>query len=156
MSFMLIEMQPVAYVSNARRDLSDDDWGQVESRIELAQLLPEDALDGLESFSHLEILYHFHLAGEEQIVMGAEHPRENPNWPKVGIFAQRKKDRPNRLGLTTVEFLKREGRVLHVKGLDAIDGTPVLDIKPVMRQFLPRKEIRQPAWVDELMEDYFD
>ncbi len=72
-----------------------------------------------------------------------------------GIFAQRGKDRPNRLGSTVVEILGREGRSLLVRGLDAIDGTPVLDIKPVMAEFLPRSALRQPAWSHELMREYW-
>jgi tRNA (adenine37-N6)-methyltransferase len=73
----------------------------------------------------------------------------------VGIFAQRAKDRPNRLGVTIVASASREGRILHVTGLDAVDGTPVLDIKPVMAEFLPRGEVRQPAWSHELMAEYW-
>jgi len=77
------------------------------------------------------------------------------DWPLVGIFAQRGKNRPNRIGLTTCAILKVEGTRLHVRGLDAIDGTPVLDIKPVMREFLPRGEVRQPEWASELMAEYW-
>jgi tRNA (Thr-GGU) A37 N-methylase len=73
----------------------------------------------------------------------------------VGIFAQRAKDRPNRLGTTIVEIAGREGSVLTVIGLDAIDGTPVIDIKPVMAEFLPRGAIRQPQWSHELMRYYW-
>ena len=73
----------------------------------------------------------------------------------MGIFAQRAKDRPNRLGSTVVEIVKRDDRVLTVAGLDAVDGTPVLDIKPVMAEFLPRGEVRQPAWSHELMRQHW-
>lgn len=155
MSFMIIELHPIGYVCCERSTLEDDHWGEVESIIELAEEMPTESLDGLDTFSHLEIIYHLHLVGENEVLMGSEHPRENPNWPRVGIFAQRKKNRPNRLGLTLVECVKREGRRLTVKGLDAIDGTPVLDIKPVMQEFLPRKEVKQPHWVRELMQDYW-
>ena len=79
----------------------------------------------------------------------------NAAWPKVGIFAQRGKARPNRLGATIVEIEKRDGRILHVRGLDAVDGTPVIDIKPVLAEFLPRSPVRQPAWSRELMRDYW-
>ena len=71
------------------------------------------------------------------------------------MFAQRGSPRPNRLGVTAVEVVRVEGRRLHVRGLDAIDGTPVLDIKPVIRGFEPRGEIRQPAWADEIMAAYW-
>jgi tRNA (Thr-GGU) A37 N-methylase len=73
----------------------------------------------------------------------------------VGIFAQRAKARVNRLAATIVRIEQRDGRVLRVAGLDAIDGTPVVDIKPVLREFLPRGEIRQPPWASELMRDYW-
>jgi tRNA (adenine37-N6)-methyltransferase len=79
------------------------------------------------------------------------HPRNNPNWPAVGIFAQRGKNRPNRLGTTVCRVLRVEGAPLHVEGLDAINGTPVLDIKPWVREFGPRGDIAQPAWMDALM-----
>ena len=74
----------------------------------------------------------------------------------MGILAQRAKDRTNRLGLSTCELVRVEGTVLHVRGLDAVDGTPVLDIKPYMAEFAPRTPIRQPAWSRELMRGYFD
>src|ERR1043166_5883886 len=81
--------------------------------------------------------------------------RNNPAWPQVGIFALRAKSRPNRIGATIVRILGREGRKLRVSGLDAIDGSPVLDIKPVLAEFLPREPVRQPAWTHDLMRDYW-
>ncbi|PKL75133.1 MAG: tRNA (N6-threonylcarbamoyladenosine(37)-N6)-methyltransferase TrmO [Candidatus Melainabacteria bacterium HGW-Melainabacteria-1] len=151
----MFKMSPVARVRSPRTTLADDGWGQIESEIVLDEALAAECFDGLEAFSHLEIIYVFDRVAPDQIVAGAEHPRENPAWPKVGIFAQRKKNRPNRLGLTTVELLAREGRSLHVRGLDAIDGTPVLDIKPVMAEFLPRGPLRQPDWSHALMSHYW-
>ena len=97
----------------------------------------------------------FDRVAESSIERGARHPRGNSRWPRVGIFAQRAKDRPNRLGSTVVEIVKRDDRVLTVAGLDAVDGTPVLDIKPVMMEFLPRTTVRQPAWSHELMRQYW-
>ncbi len=151
----MFSVKPVARVKSPRNTLADDHWGEVESDIVLADELSEACFDGLEAFSHLEIIYLFDRVDESQLVLGAEHPRENPDWPKVGIFAQRKKNRPNRLGLTSVELIKREGRVLTVRGLDAIEGSPVLDIKPVMTEFLPKGEIQQPSWSHELMQHYW-
>ena len=86
---------------------------------------------------------------------GARHPRNRQDWPLVGIFAQRGKNRPNRLGLTTGRIVAVDGLSVEVEGLDAIDGTPVLDIKPVMAEFLPRGAVRQPGWSRELMADYW-
>jgi tRNA-Thr(GGU) m(6)t(6)A37 methyltransferase TsaA len=152
---MRIQLTPIAIVNNSRKEVEDDHWGEIVSAIELDASLPEDALLGIESFSHAEVIYHFHLIPESKIERGARHPRNNTDWPKVGILSQRGKNRPNRLGATIVKILKREGRQLHVQGLDAIDGTPVLDIKPVMREFLPGDEIRQPEWATELMGNYW-
>jgi tRNA-Thr(GGU) m(6)t(6)A37 methyltransferase TsaA len=150
-----IILQPVAVVHNIRVSPEDDNWGDVISTIELVAELPAEALEGLETFSHIEILYYFHHVPAAAVVTAARHPRNNPAWPKVGIFAQRGKNRPNRIGATVVRFVRREGRRLLVSGLDAVDGTPVLDIKPVMREFLPEGEVRQPQWVSELMANYW-
>ena len=110
--------------------------------------------EGIDEFSHLQIIFHFHLADKEP-VLGSEHPRGNPDWPKVGIFAQRKKRRPNSLGSTIVKLIRRDGRKIVVHGLDAIDGTPIIDIKPVMQEFLPQCEVDQPEWCSELMREYW-
>ncbi len=152
---MMINLSPIAFVKNIRAEIQDDHWGDVISVIELDSAFSEEALFQIESFSHAEIVFYFHLVDENKIETGARHPRNNESWPRVGIFAQRGKNRPNRLGVTTVKILKREGRQLFVQGLDAIDGTPVLDIKPVMKEFLPREEIRQPVWATELMKNYW-
>ena len=152
---MMINLSPIAFVKNIRAEIEDDHWGDVVSVIELDSAFSEAALFQIESFSHAEIVFYFHLVDENKIETGARHPRNNESWPRVGIFAQRGKNRPNRLGVTTVKILKREGRQLFVQGLDAIDGTPVLDIKPVIKEFLPREEIRQPVWATELMKNYW-
>lgn len=151
----MINLSPIAFVKNIRAEIQDDHWGDVVSVIELDSAFSEEALFQIESFSHAEIVFYFHLVNDDKIETGARHPRNNESWPKVGIFAQRGKNRPNRLGVTTVKILKREGRQLFVQGLDAIDGTPVLDIKPVIKEFLPREEIRQPVWATELMKNYW-
>ena len=151
----MITIEPIGHVWSGRRELADDDWDSVPARIELRADLPLESLDGIEDFSHAEIVYHFDRVAESSIERGARHPRGNRDWPRVGIFAQRAKDRPNRLGVTVVRIEKRAGRVLTVRGLDAVDGTPVLDIKPVMAEFLPRGTVRQPAWSRELMRDYW-
>ena len=151
----MINLSAIAFVKNIRAEIEDDHWGDVVSIIELDSAFSEEALFQIESFSHAEIVFYFHLVNEDKIETGARHPRNNESWPKVGIFAQRGKNRPNRLGVTTVKILKREGRQLFVQGLDAIDGTPVLDIKPVIKEFLPREEIRQPVWATELMKNYW-
>lgn len=151
----MYQLAPIAFVKNNRAQIVDDNWGGEVSVIELDPSLPEEALFGLEGFSHAEIFFLFHLVPGEKIESGARHPRNNRDWPRVGILSQRGKNRPNRLGATIVKVLKRDGRKLHVQGLDAVDGTPILDIKPVMREFLPREEVHQPEWATELMKNYW-
>jgi tRNA (Thr-GGU) A37 N-methylase len=151
----MITLEPIGHVRGGRGDPSDDHWGGVTARIELVGSLPVESLDGIEGFSHAEVVYFFDRVPDAEVERGARHPRGNTAWPKVGIFAQRGKGRPNRLGVTVAEVVGRDGRVLTVRGLDAIDGTPVLDIKPVMAEFLPRTPVRQPDWSRELMRDYW-
>ena len=153
-----METFPVAaigHVASSRREPIDDDWGTIEATIELDAAFEASSLRGLAEFSHVEVVYLFHLVDLGVITTGARRPRGNPSWPEVGIFAQRGKDRPNRIGISTCRLLGVEGTRVRVLGMDAIDGTPVLDIKPYMRQFGPRGDVRQPAWVDEIMADYF-
>lgn len=148
-------MAPVAFVRGSRQRPTDDFWGGTACRLELADGIPSDSLDGIEEFSHAEIVFVFDRVEEAKIVSGARHPRNNPAWPCVGIFAQRGKNRPNRIGCTIVRVLAREERALVVGELDAVEGTPVLDIKPVMAEYLPRDPVRQPAWSHEVMADYW-
>lgn len=151
-----IAIEPIGFVEAERKEAFDDDWGGAVSRIVLTDRFEAEALAGLETFSHVEVLFFFDRVREEKIVSGARHPRGNTDWPAIGIFAQRGKDRPNRLGSTVCRVLGREGRTLQVAELDAIDGTPVIDLKPVMQEFLPRGELRQPSWSSELMRDYWN
>jgi tRNA-Thr(GGU) m(6)t(6)A37 methyltransferase TsaA len=151
----MIVLEPIGYVHTPRTEAADDYWGGVAARIVLRATFDPDALAGIEDFSHAEIIFYFDRVDPQRVITGARHPRNNPEWPRVGIFAQRGKNRPNRLGSTIVRILKRDGRVLHVAELDAIDQTPVLDIKPVMQEFLPREPVRQPPWSRELMRQYW-
>ena len=151
----MIAMEPIGIVRTRRVDAEDDFWGGVESTITLTDAVAPDALDGIEAFSHVEVLFHFDQVADGKIIRGARHPRNNPGWPKVGILAQRGKNRPNRIGSTIARVIRRDGPVLVVAELDAIDGTPVLDVKPVLQEFLPRTAVTQPAWATELMRDYW-
>lgn len=148
-------MQPIGVVRAAREAPDDDFWGGTISTIELFGDAAAESLCGLDGFSHAEIVFVFHRVEPEEITIGSRHPRGRKDWPRVGIFAQRGKNRPNRIGTTIVRIVDIDGPRLRVAELDAIDGTPVLDVKPVMREFLPRKPVSQPAWADELMRDYF-
>lgn len=151
-----ITLKPIGHVRGGRRDAIDDGWDRELASIELdASRFTEDAVLGLDAFSHIEVVFHFDRVPESAVVPGSRHPRGNPAWPRIGIFAQRGKDRPNRLGITVCRLLNVEGPVLKVRGLDAIDGTPVLDIKPYMKGFAPRDAVREPGWAAELMRDYW-
>ncbi len=153
---MQFTMTPVGFVRGGRTVPEDDDWGGSRAAIELdGARFQADALAGLDAFSHLEVVYVFDRVDEAKVVVGARHPRGNPDWPKVGVFAQRAKARPNRIGVGVCRIVKVDGLRIEVEGLDAIDGTPVLDLKPVMTGFAPRGEVREPDWARALMAGYW-
>ena len=107
-----------------------------------------DALRGLEAFSQVEVVYVFDRVDPQKVQTSARHPRSNDAWPEVGIFAQRAKGRPNRLGVSVCRLLGLDGLdgpILKVQAFDAIDGTPVLDVKPYMVEFAPRGEVPSPT-----------
>ncbi len=108
---------------------------------------------GLGEFSHIEVVFCFHK--ETRARRGAAHPRGNPAWPKVGVLADHSPVRPNHLGVSRCALLHIDGLDLTVQGLDAIDGTPVLDIKPWATGFQPQGPVREPTWMRELMADYY-
>jgi tRNA (adenine37-N6)-methyltransferase len=152
----VIEVRPIGVVRGGRTEPIDDDWGGVEATIELdGERFGPEVVAGLDAFSHLDVVFLFHLVGDGDIHLGARHPRGRQDWPEVGILAQRAKARPNRLGVTTCELLGVDGLSIRVRGLDAVDGTPVLDVKPYLTGFGPRGEVREPAWVGELMAEYW-
>ncbi len=152
----VVECEPVGVVVGGRTEVADDAWGRETAVIRLDdRLFGPEALFGLENFSHVEVVYHFDRVPVEKVETGARRPRGNPDWPLVGIFAQRGKNRPNRLGVSRCRVVKVDGLDVHVEGLDAVDGTPVLDLKPYMDEFGPRGERRQPEWATALMRDYY-
>jgi tRNA-Thr(GGU) m(6)t(6)A37 methyltransferase TsaA len=149
-------LTPVGHVIGGRDEVRDDDWGTERAIIRLdGERFTPDAIAGLDAFSHLEVVYLFDRVDPGAVELGARHPRGNTDWPRVGIFAQRAKDRPNRLGVSRCTLLAVEGLDLTVAGLDAVAGTPVLDIKPYMNEFGPQGSVHQPAWASELMAGYW-
>ena len=136
-----ISLSPIGFVRSPVREIVDDVWGGLVSRVELdANRFTADSLVGL---------------AEADLITGKRRPRGRADWPEVGIFAQRAKLRPNRIGVTVCRLLSVEGLAITVEGLDAVDGTPVLDLKPYMKEFGPKGEIRQPKWASELMAGYW-
>ena len=151
-----MQMTPVATVRSPRTEPVDDDWDSIRSTIELdSERFTPEALRGLDEFSHVEVVFVFDRRDPGAVQTGARHPRNNPDWPEVGIFAQRNSNRPNLIGVTICRLIAVDGLSLTVEALDAIDGTPVLDIKPYVREYAPRGEIRQPEWTSELMQHYW-
>jgi tRNA-Thr(GGU) m(6)t(6)A37 methyltransferase TsaA len=148
-------VHPIGFVRSPRDEAVDDDWGEIDSTIELVAPYGVESIKGIDQFTHIEVIFVFDRVDPATVTTGARHPRNNPAWPEVGVFAQRAKNRPNRLGLVTCNLRRVEGTTLFVNGLDAIDGTPVLDIKPHMEEFAPRGRVSQPAWSHDLMRDYW-
>lgn len=152
---MEINLQSIGTVKSTRTEILDDNWDSEEAYIELNDHFNNESLLGLEDFSHVEVIFYMNKVKPEKIVSTARHPRNRDDWPKVGIFSQRGKNQPNQLGLTISEILKVDGNRLYLKGLDAVNGTPVLDIKPWVNEFAPRGIHKQPAWITELMNKYW-
>ncbi|MFO7590565.1 MAG: TrmO family methyltransferase [Acidimicrobiia bacterium] len=151
-----ITLIPIGRLVGGRTEPIDDDWDAVEATIMLDPTqLDADATAGLDAFSHLDVVFAFHRVPDEEIHRGARHPRGREDWPLVGILAQRGKGRPNRIGVSTCALVRVDGFTLHVRGLDAIDGSPVLDVKAHFEEMGPRGEVRQPAWSREVMTGYW-
>jgi len=152
-----ITLKPIGIVHSPIREPVDDVWGGVTARIELDESrFSAESLAGLDAFSHIEVVFVFDRVADSEINLGSRHPRGRTDWPKIGIFAQRGKNRPNRIGVTICRLLAVHELAVVVEGLDAIHGTPVLDIKPYMQEFAPRGEVCQPAWSTELMSQYWN
>ena len=124
----------------------DYDWQSVISEIEIDSRLAE-SLDNLNEFSHIIVLYWMHQADITGQLPARIHPRGNPELPLVGRFATRSPQRPNPVGKATVRLLQRRSNRLKVTGLDAIEGTPVIDIKPYIPGYDSAADAKVPAWV---------
>lgn len=148
-----IIMQPIGYVRNNVENKKDVSWGKDVSTIELLEEY-HTGLEGLADFSHATVIYYLDKAVYEKEKHLQRHPQNRDDMPLVGIFSQRGKDRPNRIGMTSVDIVSVDEKTLTVKGLDAIDGTMVLDIKPYYPVY-DKKDATVPEWVDRLMEHYF-
>lgn len=148
-----IIMTPVGYVENSVTEKKDAFWGEDISVIRLQEAY-RGGLLGLDGFTHALILCCLDRAQYIPEKHLRRHPRGREDLPLAGIFAQRTKDRPNRIGVTAVEIISVDEECVAVRGLDAINGTPVLDIKPYFPAF-DRRDAQVPDWVDRLMENYF-
>ena len=151
-----IVLRPIGLVHSTRTSIVDDNWDAEQAYIELDRSqFSAEALASISEFSHVEVLFHMNQVEPSKVETAARHPRNNKDWPLVGIFAQRGKNRPNQIGSTICKVLRVDGLRLHINGLDAIDGSPVLDIKPWVSEFAPRGAVFQPEWMSELMLKYW-
>jgi tRNA (adenine37-N6)-methyltransferase len=150
-SFRLVR---VGVVQSPVREARDDGWGEVVSEIRIDEpYIP--GLRSLKDFSHALIVFYMHQAGFDLQSDLVRRPRGLETMPEVGIFAQRARHRPNPLGICAVEIVSVKWSILTVRGLDAVDGTPILDIKPYVPSLDRVKNATAPEWIDQLMEGYF-
>jgi tRNA (adenine37-N6)-methyltransferase len=149
-----VTLKVIGYVESSVKEQTDDLWGKVEARV----VLHPDycrGLKGIEQFSHAIIVTFLHEARFDPPKHIVRRPRGLDSMPEVGIFAQRAKDRPNPLGITAVSIVRIESGVLVVRGLDAINGTPVIEVKPYYPAYDCVMNASVPDWVDRLMKGYF-
>ena len=114
----------------------------------------KDCLDGIEDFSHIMVLYWSHRTNDKQRRITKVHPAGKKEYPLVGVFATRSPVRPNPICVTTVELLERRENILKVKSLDAIDGSPIIDIKFHHPSYDAPPDVKWPDWMEKLI-NYF-
>lgn len=144
-----IILKPIGTVHNQVKEPKRDGWEAVTSEITIDAGWREH-LEGLEEFSHIVVLFWMHQSTVGSRPPSKVHPRGRADLPLVGLFATRAPHRPNPIGVSVVRLIERRNNVLTVIGLDAIDGTPVIDIKPYMPATDNPSEVRMPDWVDKL------
>ena len=145
-----ITLKPVGFVRNefVEQPQYGYSWQKVVSDIVVESSLSE-ALDNLDEFSHIVVIYWMHQSAATRRFSTKVHPRGNQQMPLVGLFASRSPRRPNPVGKTTVRLLERQGNVLKVQGLDAINGTPVIDIKPYIPGYDSVDNAKVPPWINQ-------
>jgi tRNA-Thr(GGU) m(6)t(6)A37 methyltransferase TsaA len=151
---MGIVIKPIGVVRSPVREGIDQNWGNTISEVHLEAEF-KDGLKGLQAFSHVIVVLYLHKSSFDAEQHLVRRPQGRSDMPMVGIFAQRAKHRPNPLGITVARILEVKENVLFVQGLDAIDETPVIDLKPYYPVYDLRGDARVPDWVDVLMKDYF-
>jgi len=142
----LVNLEVIGTVNSPVTEGVDEDWGSVVSEIQLNEKYVS-GLRGLEEFSHVLVLFYMHKYSFDPDADLVRRPQGRPDMPLTGVFAQRAKHRPNPIGVTAVELLKVKGDILVVRGLDAINGTPVIDVKPYFPAFDSRPGAENlPGW----------
>jgi tRNA (adenine37-N6)-methyltransferase len=149
-----MEVISIGVVQSPVKEPMEGGWGNVISEIKVREEFAP-GLKSLDSFSHVIVVFLMHKSSWEPGADLVRRPRGRSDMPEVGIFAQRAKHRPNPIGITPVEVVGLQKDTLRVRGLDAIDGTPVLDLKPYFPQFDSPPGVHVPEWVPRLMAGYF-
>jgi tRNA-Thr(GGU) m(6)t(6)A37 methyltransferase TsaA len=144
-----IKLKPIGFVRRLSKGENVKDRSLI-SEIVVQRRLTK-ALKGLEGFSYVYVLFFMHEIPVEETKMLRVHPKGRTDLPLVGVFATRSAHRPNPVGLTLVQLMQRKKNVLVVKGLDALDGTPVLDVKP-FDSYDMTLDFRVPEWHKKLHE----
>jgi tRNA-Thr(GGU) m(6)t(6)A37 methyltransferase TsaA len=142
-----MSLRAIGFVRNGVGDTpgEEDWWAELVSELVIDESLTE-ALDGIEGFSHIIVLFWTHKVKRKESPVKVR-PMGRREAPVVGVFASRSPNRPNRIGKTTVRLLQRRGNILQVEGLDALDGTPVLDIKPYIPGYDSVDDAEVPQWI---------
>ncbi len=149
-----MNVEPIGVVHSPVKEQTDSGWGSAVCDIVIADKYAE-GLKGLAEFSHILVVFYMDKSTFDIKADLIRRPQGRADMPETGIFAQRAKHRPNPIGLTAVKLEAISGNVLTVLGLDAIDGTPVLDIKPYFEQYDKVGHPVMHEWVSRLMENYF-
>lgn len=149
-----MNVNPIGVVKSPVKEGVDNDWGDVISEIYIFKEFT-DGLKGIEEFSNIIVIFYMDKSTFDRDRDIRRKPQGRDDMPEVGIFAQRAKHRPNPIGITNVRLLSVNENILKVQGLDAIDKTPILDIKPHFPVYDSCNGAKVPEWVDRLMEGYF-
>jgi len=163
-------LKPVGIVSNQAQEIDWRDYGssswhsraalmkkQLESASELIiNSYLDGILDGIESYSHINVIYWAHLIPAERRSLTRVHPMGRTDLPLTGVFTTHSPARPNSILVTIVRLIERKGNVLIVTGLDALDGSPILDIKPYLPNEKSLGEIKIPDWMQQIHQEFED
>ena len=141
-----VNLRPIGVVRNSVAEPQPAGWEQIRSDLIFRDDLL-DALDGIETYSHIMVVFYCHLVPEDERRAGRLHPVGESALPEQGILATRSQLRPSALGVSVVPLMRRRRNILRVMGLDAINGTPRLDIKPYLPHYDSVAEANVPAWV---------
>ncbi|MGO8968019.1 MAG: tRNA (N6-threonylcarbamoyladenosine(37)-N6)-methyltransferase TrmO [Myxococcaceae bacterium] len=151
---MSLCLEPIGQVRCPLPRLRDGPWGDVVSELHFTVAVTR-GLKGIEQFSHLLVLFFMHQVSDLPARDLVRRPGGRQDMPRIGIFAQRASSRPNALGVSVVPLISHKRHVLYVRGLDAFDGSPILDVKPYVADFDKARRAAEPEWMRRLMRGYF-